>query len=109
MPRAGLVPPDTMQARHAKAYMLPTTASTRFAWNGVSASDECNLPGQLVGLGGARGTLYDAVQDVSVKLGRAALAFGLDVFGHEPIGQFGHCGHSTLCGLLIGRIVSVGH
>ena len=31
IPRAGLVPSGTMPARPAKAYMLPTTASTRLA------------------------------------------------------------------------------
>ena len=40
IPRAGLVPSGTTPARAANAYMLPTTASTRLAWNGVSASDE---------------------------------------------------------------------
>jgi hypothetical protein len=44
MPRAGLVPSGTMPARPAKAYILPTTASTRLAWKGVSDSEECSLP-----------------------------------------------------------------
>ena len=38
IPRAGLVPSGTMPARPANAYMLPTTASTRLAWNGFPAS-----------------------------------------------------------------------
>lgn len=46
-------------------------------------------PAQLVGFGGAHGRLYDAIQDVPIKLSRPVLTFDFDIFGDEPIRQFG--------------------
>ena len=73
--------------------MLPTTASKRFAWNGVLDNDECTLPtpeaGQLIGLDGAHGRFHGAKLDADVG-GRRGRLDGLEAVadGNSPCESF---------------------
>src|SRR6516225_5443615 len=103
MPRAGFVASATMPARPAKAYMLPTTASTRLAWKRVPDDDECS-PASC-----SRVSLSALVVPSEARNGlersdrtrrSLCLAFGTHVVGHKPIRQLRHGGSAafgTLC------------
>ena len=69
-PAGRIVAPSNDADRPAKAYMLPITARTRLAWNGVlelPVQPSDLRPGQLVGLGSPKLRLDDLFDQVSIE------------------------------------------
>jgi hypothetical protein len=63
----------------------------------------------LVGLAGAEFRLDDLVKQVPIENDSSRLAFLLDVFGHESVGQSGDRECAAFAGLLSRRVLTMRH